>query len=367
MNKNVINTFLRQLYYSAKPPICMDIATWAKERNLPVIETYAAVLSEVEPHIFGDEIAESHFKFHRDVLSRPQSLVAIENATVKDGVGLVQLPDGQICYEGNWYLPYLLEHPAYRRRFPRLRQMITGNVYSLLCLWGETFYHWFHDVLPRLEFALPHLPLNTKFLIQETPYAYQLDSLRAYGIGQDRLELQPNSVNTKIEQLWFASPMGHTGLGSGSALKSVAQRLATFFNIKVSEVGQKRIYISRQKAKARRVVNEKLLEPLLNEFGFQILICEQLSLAEQVQLFSNAEAIAGPHGAGLINMMYARCRIPIAEIAFSATVPCYFIMARQLGNCFSRLKAIPSGSSEVADMNLEPHELETWLKSHFST
>ncbi|MEA5516182.1 glycosyltransferase family 61 protein [Nodularia sp. UHCC 0506] len=366
MNKDVINKFLRQLYYSAKPPICMDIAAWAEECGLPVIETYPAVIPEVEPHIFGDEMAESHFRFHYQALSRPQSLVVIKNATIRDGVGFVQLPDSQICYEGNWYLPYLQENPAYKRRFPLRWRSIKGNVYSLLCLWGNAFYHWFHDVLPRLEFALPHLPQDTKFLIQDKPYAYQLDSLRAYGIGQDRLELQPKSVNTTIEQLWFASPIGHTGLGSGSALKSVAQRLATFFNPKVTEVKQKRIYISRQKAKARRVVNEELLEPILNEFGFQILICEQLSLAEQVQLFSSAEAIAGPHGAGLTNMIYAPCGIPIAEILSSPALH-YIIMARQLGHSFARLKAIATDSSAVGDMDLEPQKLKAWLQSYFST
>lgn len=360
-----MKNLLHKLYYSATPAICFDIATWAKQHGLPVIETYPAVLSEVEPHIYGDEMAESHFKFHYEALSRSQSLIKIENAIVKDTVGLVKLPDGQICYEGNWYLPYLQENPAYRRRFPRRWRVLKGNIYSLLCLWGKEFYHWFHDVLPRLEFALPHLPSDTKFLIQDQPHSYQLDSLLAYGIGWDRLELQPHGVDSKIDQLWFASPIGHTGMGSASALKSVARRLTTFFNPKDPQVRKKRIYISRQKATGRRVVNEKHLESLLHEFGFEIFVCEQLSLAEQIQLFSNAEAIIGPHGAGLTNMIYSPCEINVAEIAFHPVVPCYIIMARQLGHCFSRLQAIPTEDRQFDDMNLDAEKLKSWLKVNF--
>ncbi|MEA5620681.1 hypothetical protein VB711_22975, partial [Cronbergia sp. UHCC 0137] len=170
----------------------MNIATWAKQRGLSVIETHPAVIADIEPYISKDERAQATFKFHLDELSNPQSLVLIEKATVRDSIGLVELPDGHICYEGNWYLPYLLDHPVYRRR---------------------------------------HLPLDTKFLIHDKPYAYQLDSLRAYGIEQDRLELQPVGIDTKIEKLWFANPIGHSGLGSGSVLNSVARRLNTFFNI----------------------------------------------------------------------------------------------------------------------------------------
>lgn len=365
MNKSIFNRFLYKIYYSASPPICFDIATWAKERGLHIIETHPAVLSEVEPYIFGDEMAQSDFKFHYQTLSRPQSLITIENAIIKDAVGLVKLPDGQICYEGNWYLPYLQENPAYSQRFPRRWRFLKGNIYSLLCLWGKEFYHWFHDVLPRLEFALPYLPSDTKFLIQDKPYSYQLDSLLAYGIGRDRLELQPNGVDTKIDQLWFASPIGHTGMGSASALKSVARRLTTFFHPKYPEGRQNRIYISRQKANARRVVNEKLLESLLHEFGFELFICEQLSLAEQVQLFSNAEAIIGPHGAGLTNMIYSPSGINVAEIAFHPVVPCYIIMARQLGHCFYRLQAIPTEDRQFDDMNLDAEKLQSWLKFNF--
>ncbi|MEA5620785.1 glycosyltransferase family 61 protein, partial [Cronbergia sp. UHCC 0137] len=132
---------------------------------------------------------------------------------------------------------------------------------------------------------------------------------------------------------------------------------------KPPEIEQNRIYISRQKATSRRVLNETLLEPLLNEYGFQVLICEQLSLAEQIRLFSNTEAIVGPHGAGLANIMYPQHKISIGEICCPPTVPCYLVIARQLGHSFSRLQADPVGDNKIGDMSLTSEKLKSWLKT----
>ena len=128
----------------------MDVAAWANERGYPVKLLHLPVISEVTPYINDDEFALEHFTKHLAALERAQTLVAIERATIRDVVGFVELPDGQICYEGNWWLPYLQNHPAYKRRFALKRRRLSGNIYSLLSLWASEFYHWFHDVLPRL-------------------------------------------------------------------------------------------------------------------------------------------------------------------------------------------------------------------------
>ena len=81
-------------------------------------------------------------------------------------------------------------------------------------------------------------------------------------------------------------------------------------------------------------------------------------------MFSNAEAIIAPHGAGLTNMIYSPSGINVAEILFSPALH-YIIMAKQLGHCFYRLQAIPTGDRQFDDMNLDAEKLENWLKFHF--
>jgi len=341
----------------------MDIAAWAKQHGIPVIETFSPVLAELQPHIYGDEILEKEFLTNHHELQRPQVLVVIEKAIVRDTLGLVELQDGQICYQNNWYLPYLQQSSTYRRRFPIQWRYLKGNYYSLLSMWGNEYYHWFHDVLPKLEFTLPYLPSDTKFLIDCKPRAYQLDSLGAYGINSNKLELQFSNLDTRVENLWFSSPIGFSGLNSAKAVKTVANRLEKFFNISI-EKKIKKLYISRHKAKCRHILNEHLLKPLLHDYGFETLTCEDIPLSEQIHLFSNAKAIIAPHGAGLTNMIYAPSETFVGEISTHPTVPCYLLMARQLKHHFTRLNACSDSSmDELNNMFVNIKTVQSWLDS----
>ena len=341
----------------------MDIAAWANRQGSAVKLLHPSVIDEVKPYVTDDRVAQEEFVKHQTYLERSQTLVTIERATIRDVVGFVELPDGQICYEGNWWLPYLKDHPAYKRRFAPTRRRLSGNIYSLLCLWAPEFYHWFHDVLPRLETALPHLPADTRFLINSNPKAWQLDSLTAFGIGPDRLEIQPGGMHTRVERLWFATPVGHSSLGSGAVIKRVANRLRRHFIGDDSRQGvNHRLYISRRKAALRRIVNESEIIPVLEGHGFEAVLCEDLSLREQVGLFAKTAAIIGGHGAGLTNLIYCMPGSFVGEIHIDGVPPAYLVMSRQLGMRFSRFKAdiLAIGRGQV-DMRVNTAAFGQWI------
>jgi capsular polysaccharide biosynthesis protein len=66
----------------------------------------------------------------------------------------------------------------------------------------------------------------------------------------------------------------------------------------------RRIYISRQKANSRRVLNEDAVMELLGRYGFQKVVLEDLSLTEAAQMYRNATHIIGVHGSGLTNLIF---------------------------------------------------------------
>ncbi len=67
----------------------------------------------------------------------------------------------------------------------------------------------------------------------------------------------------------------------------------------------RRIYISRADTNVRRVQNERALVRALEAHGFVSLTLTVRTMAEQAALFRNAEIVVAPHGAGLVNTLFA--------------------------------------------------------------
>jgi capsular polysaccharide biosynthesis protein len=258
----------------------------------------------------------------------------------------------------------LKEHPTYKKRIGFKRHQIAGDVYSLLAMWSTSYYHWFHDVLPRLEAALPHLPNGTRFLINERPAAWQLDTLAAYGIKGEDLEIQPADARTRIERLWFATPAGQTGFGSMALLKKVSNRLRSHFRTPTEE-SPCGLYVSRSQSRCRRVVNEGELLAEIPAEHFKKVHCEHFTIQEQIALFWNARWVLAPHGAGLTNIMYCRPSTPVGEIHYAETVynDHYWMLAQQFGLRHSHLGArkidLPDGQY---DLEADLMDVEKWTR-----
>ncbi len=75
----------------------------------------------------------------------------------------------------------------------------------------------------------------------------------------------------------------------------------------------KRIYISRNDAQLRRVSNEDGIVSILEERGFQRVTLKGLPMAQQVQFFRQAEAVVGPHGAGLAHTAWSKPATKVIE------------------------------------------------------
>jgi len=340
--KKGISGIKRNIFQGARPGICDNLALHAEKERWGCREIHPPIADEVARLVRGEDRAEEEFATHRDYFDRPQSLVQIPWARVRDQVGLVFLPCGKVCYEGNWWHPYLIASPAYTSRFRR-RRTIEGDVFTLLSLWSATYYHWFHDVLPRLLNSLPYLPESTRFLVHARLAGYQIESLEALGIRQDRLIKQDDVGDAVVENLWFATPLGNSTFGDGDALQQVGQLLVKAIAAPPSQEASPYLYVSRRRAASRRVTNEPELEAIMRDHGFRCAVLEEMTFREQVTLCAGVRVLAGPHGAGLTNSLFMKRGGSVAEIAGPSVVPCYSVMTRQLGHEFHRLTASQPG------------------------
>ena len=76
----------------------------------------------------------------------------------------------------------------------------------------------------------------------------------------------------------------------------------------------RRIFVSRKNNQI--IVNMSEVENIFTNYGFEIVYCEEMSFMEQVELFNNAEFVAGLTGAAMTNILFCNpgtkfiCLIP---------------------------------------------------------
>jgi capsular polysaccharide biosynthesis protein len=81
----------------------------------------------------------------------------------------------------------------------------------------------------------------------------------------------------------------------------------------------------------------ELLEKL-RLLGFQCIDLEGLGLLEQAEIFSRADCVIAPHGAGLTNILFCRPGTIVVDIFAPTYVnACYWVMANELGLAYSYL------------------------------
>ena len=92
-----------------------------------------------------------------------------------------------------------------------------------------------------------------------------------------------------------------------------------------------RLYITRSQAKYRKVLNENEVISLLNKFGFQSVILESMSVVQQANLMSQAEAIVSPHGGGLTNLAFCPPGTKVIELFGKHVAPQFWAMSNCCG------------------------------------
>ena len=91
----------------------------------------------------------------------------------------------------------------------------------------------------------------------------------------------------------------------------------TFADLMISARKDRRIFISRAEevqASRRRLLNHEEIESIAKKHDFEVVALGKLSFAAQVGLFSGAAVIAGAHGAGFTNMVFAPVGTKLVEL-----------------------------------------------------
>lgn len=94
----------------------------------------------------------------------------------------------------------------------------------------------------------------------------------------------------------------------------------------------RRIFISREKAHVRHILNEEELFGRLSRFGFEKYFPEDMPVSEQIELFYDAQIVVGTHGAALSNIIFSD-KITVLELnPTNALTPFFYYLSKSLGH-----------------------------------
>jgi hypothetical protein len=174
---------------------------------------------------------------------------------------------------------------------------------------GRNAHHWLTDGLLRLAvLEEAGLAKHTNFIIPDLQPLF-LDSMEALGYGAERCA-GLGSGHWEVEHLLVPSFLAPPGFMRPWGFRWLRNRLG----IEGKPPGKRRFWIGRNRARGRHLLNEKELLPILKKAGFEYVELEDLSFSEQMKLFSQAGAIAAPHGAGVTDLLFAPRRIRVLEL-----------------------------------------------------
>lgn len=231
-----------------------------------------------------------------------RSVREVQNVIVEPAQALVYDQLGRLIVESTcWPTSQLTLSFPWKPRKGRYQELKQG-----LSLSSASYYHWLIEDLPTVLSSLRESPSLPLILLENAP-SYCIDFAKA--IGRDVITVEGP---TFVRNLVLTEKREDVGWPHPKDIEELEKFMAGL--AQTSQPSSRNIYISRKFSK-RSPSNETQVESLFVEFGFEVVFTEQLSFLAQVDVFQNAILIAGIHGAGLSNMVWAREGAVILDIA----------------------------------------------------
>lgn len=259
-----------------------------------------------------------NFKSHNDGLKRyileeiarpvvqtpPEDLYLLENCMVSD-VGLVYTRDGAIFGPSAKDQIQLHTQEYLHSLDPREIPSLDGVGIFIFKSGKDNYGHLMTEILPKLEnllpmdldratLILPHLPVKLAQEVVGLVFDLYGDKFGFHQMGHPLL---------RVKYLVYPGPISDHNTRKSKTLLKFADNLSQ--RIPKDGGGPEKIYVSRQNIDKRRLRNEGNIRAFFEEQGFTSVFPENHSFTEQIRLFRNARLIAGPHGAGLTNALFA--------------------------------------------------------------
>ncbi len=235
--------------------------------------------------------------------------------------------------------------------------------------WSGGYFHWLTDVIPRVLVAQKiEERENTELLVPKELEKYDFTQITGQKLNRKIYFYDSNQVY-KINKLILPSHIGNSGNYDKELMQEARKLFTQSLKIESNEgtenvIEQKinrKIYISRQKSRFRKINNEEQVQNLLKKYNYEIHYFEEYSFEKQIELMKQTVSLVGLHGAGLTNLLFINPNTKVLEIRNQADKHnnCYFSLASDLEvDYYYLLSEGDSAETHTVNVDVDIEKLE---------
>ena len=256
-------------------------------------------------------------------------------------------------------------------KLPAVRKL-RGTVAVINTLYATNFHHWLLDTLSHFEW-LRRAGFKERdidhYIVPSELLRFHRETLAMLGIAEDKLILSSPQIHVQADRLLapcHSEPSHNPGDFdyTPEGLQFVRD-LVLRNNPCMENRYPKRIIVSREKARTRRLVQAEKANRMLAAQGFEKVLLEDHSLHEQAAMFAQADCVIMPTGGNLANFIFCRpgaiamelfCKnyVPPFTYAFMDTIGFHFY-----GVVTEKPAPIYPGSfGNTEDIDVDPDRLD---------
>ncbi|MHA1539825.1 MAG: glycosyltransferase family 61 protein [Alphaproteobacteria bacterium] len=265
------------------PSLVQNTATISHQKNI-----YPKAFGTVKNlHILGDSFIvfdEKNFLVDQAFEARPQRYFSLEKTlNFEERQAVFTVPKKSKKLKGRYILlPYVI---SYAHIFEAVSRLLIAKEHGLL--------------------------EGAKLLVSHSVAPYLADMLTLFNVKVQSVIME-KGVEYLPEETTLISPLFH--------IPSMDPLFSTLFwkhlspDFQPQKPATKKLFISREKAGKRIILNQKEVEECALKAGYEKVFLEDLSFLAQAQLMMQAKWILAQHGGGLANICFARPETNIIEL-----------------------------------------------------
>lgn len=292
-----INTIDKLLF----PEYILGSSEFLIKKDIPVYDQL-----QIDETKFSSEIQIRLKLWHN--WTQDEYLLAFDHPCIIEPKQGWALSEGKIIYPslGFGRTSYIPKPDFIKLHLLKKKQIHFNQIISLRDTGEENYFHFYNDVLAKLTFLDEHITLSHNIPVLISDKLYQKPYFQFYlknsSLLQNRHWIVQEGNYIMADKTYFCKPLTHTK----KYLDMIVNSLSLENHYPQYPY---KIFLSRNPRRLRYITNLEEVTKVCKKHGFNVIDTDNLSLEEQISLFSSASHVIGIHGAGLINMIYGRKNI----------------------------------------------------------